>query len=327
MRAVLPRVRLIALLGASPLAAVCLPQIANAQTCTFAIQDLNFGPIDGLFLSTTETTATLTAICTGTPGANLKVCPNLGEGTGGADSLTRFMTSGTNSVRYSIRYSNGTGTRWGSYLWPYVARSPRIDISLGILGTGTATATLYGRIPTGQPSVPPGVYTSFMSGVPNVAMDYQYGSGGNCNTQMSGAYQRATTSFTARTLILGGCTVAASTLDFGTQGLLDTARDASANLSVTCPLATSYTVGLGPGSAGGGAAPTARTMRLGVDAVTYGLYRDAARSLAWGSTTGLLYTGTGSGLAQSIPVYGRVPVQDTPPAGTYTDTVVVTVTY
>lgn len=63
--------------------------------------------------------------------------------------------------------------------------------------------------------------------------------------------------------------------------------------------------------------------------VVYGLYQDAARSKPWGTNTGSGETlsGTGTGLTQSHTVYGRVAPQSAPPAGTYTDTVVVTVTY
>jgi spore coat protein U-like protein len=42
---------------------------------------------------------------------------------------------------------------------------------------------------------------------------------------------------------------------------------------------------------------------------------------------GLLAAGTGSRLAQNLTVYGRVPAQTTPPDGSYSDTVVLTVTY
>lgn len=68
-------------------------------------------------------------------------------------------------------------------------------------------------------------------------------------------------------------------------------------------------------------------MALGSQAVTYGLYKDAARSQPWGSAGTQLVTGSGAGAAQNLPVYGRVLPQSTPPAGSYTDTVVVTVTY
>ncbi len=48
----------------------------------------------------------------------------------------------------------------------------------------------------------------------------------------------------------------------------------------------------------------------------------------WGNTIGTdTVAGTGTGSNQSLTVYGRVPVQSTPVGATYTDTVIVTVTY
>jgi spore coat protein U-like protein len=62
--------------------------------------------------------------------------------------------------------------------------------------------------------------------------------------------------------------------------------------------------------------------------VISGLYRDAARSLPFGNTIGTnTLSGVGSDQTQSVPVYGRVPPQTTPTPGTYTDTVVATITY
>ncbi|WP_409528142.1 spore coat protein U domain-containing protein [Rhizobium sp.] len=40
-----------------------------------------------------------------------------------------------------------------------------------------------------------------------------------------------------------------------------------------------------------------------------------------------MVTGTGTGSPQTLTVYGRVPAQNTPAPGTYSDTVVVTVSY
>ena len=60
----------------------------------------------------------------------------------------------------------------------------------------------------------------------------------------------------------------------------------------------------------------------------YSLYQDSARTQNWGSSIGVdTVAGTGTGLTQSVSVYGRVAAQTTPAAGTYTDTIVVTVTY
>ncbi len=70
-------------------------------------------------------------------------------------------------------------------------------------------------------------------------------------------------------------------------------------------------------------------MTNGSDGITYGLYKDAARSQLWedANTPGSTVAGTGTGSAQSATVYGRVSAQGTPSAGAYSDTVVVTVTY
>ena len=63
------------------------------------------------------------------------------------------------------------------------------------------------------------------------------------------------------------------------------------------------------------------------DSVIYGLYQNAARSVPWGTANASTLGGTGTAATQTIPVYGRVPGQVTPPPGTYSDTVVATVTY
>ncbi len=69
-------------------------------------------------------------------------------------------------------------------------------------------------------------------------------------------------------------------------------------------------------------------MTLGEEEVTYQLYRDRNRIEPWGSNTNTdTVAGTGSGSSQAFTVYGRVPRQTTPPPGTYTDTIVVTVTF
>ena len=61
--------------------------------------------------------------------------------------------------------------------------------------------------------------------------------------------------------------------------------------------------------------------------LTYGLYRDTARTLPWGSTVGTNTTsGTGTGVTQLKPSMGAPP-QTTPAPGTYSDFVVVTVGY
>ena len=62
-------------------------------------------------------------------------------------------------------------------------------------------------------------------------------------------------------------------------------------------------------------------------ALNYGLYRDSARSQSFGQGSNakvVTLTGPGSG---SVSLYGRIPGGQIVPAGTYTDTVVVTLSF
>lgn len=124
------------------------------------------------------------------------------------------------------------------------------------------------------------------------------------------------------------------TVDFGTQASpivnyvdAQSTGAAGSTINLTCSTGTPYTVALDGGQHATG---TTRQMATGTNNVTYGLYQDAARNTAWGNGTtfGTTLAGTGTGAAQTLTVYGRVPPQATAvPSGTYTDIVLVTVTW
>jgi len=115
---------------------------------------------------------------------------------------------------------------------------------------------------------------------------------------------------------------------FGTAQVLGSNIDVTATVSPTCTNTTPYTISLDVGS-GAGATVAARRMTGPASAtVAYSLYRDAARTLVWGVTSGTdTVAGTGNGTAQPITVYGRVPPQSSSAPGGYTDVVTATVTY
>lgn len=299
---------------------------AAAQSCTFSMQDIDFGTVNLASNTVYNTTAAFQASCSGIAGRTVRVCPNFGSGSGGvaAGGNPRFMLSGATTLAYNI-YRNAAVTNvWGSRFWGQPPTPPTINVVLNGAGVGTATFTARGRIPSGQTGNPTGIYTSSFAGT-HTLVSYAYSTVGNCAA--IGSANATQVPFTVRADNSSSCTVSATTLDFGNRGVLDANIDATNQVTVTCSSAVPYTVSLNGGTAGA-SDPTQRKMSLGPTQITYGIYRDAGRSQPWGSTIGTnTVAGTGTGSAQVLTGYGRVPPQTTPAPGTYTDTIVVTVTY
>jgi spore coat protein U-like protein len=138
----------------------------------------------------------------------------------------------------------------------------------------------------------------------------------------------ATSTMTVQMTITATCLVnSASTLNFGTQGVLSTNVDQTSTVQVTCTNTTPYNIGLDAGT-GSGATVATRKLTSGATTVNYTLYSNSTRTTLWGNTVGTdTVAATGNGAAQSYTVYGRVPPQAAPAPGTYTDTITVTVTY
>lgn len=61
--------------------------------------------------------------------------------------------------------------------------------------------------------------------------------------------------------------------------------------------------------------------------LNYELYQDASYTTAWGNTNATGKSLTGSGTLTNVPVYGRVLAGQIVPAGTYSDTVTITVSF
>lgn len=143
----------------------------------------------------------------------------------------------------------------------------------------------------------------------------------------------ATADLNVSITLINQCKVTGGSINFGnTVGLLDTAIPATGTIAVKCTALAPYTVGLDAGK-GNGATTSIRKMSKGTPSasapvVTYTLAMDSAGGPNWGNAAGSWKSGIGAlGAATQYTVYGNVPVQDTPEAGTYNDTVTVTVTY
>jgi spore coat protein U-like protein len=310
--------------------AICLAVAAGpalAQSCNFTIAALNFGTIDLTANTPFTSTATYLATCTGTASTTVRTCPNIDVGSGGSTSGSpRFLLNGATQLNFNLYQDSSYTSVWGSNLWGFAGSypSPTIDVVLNGSGSGSASQTIYGQIWAGQQTLAAGTYTSAFSGT-QASVAYAYSTVGTCAT--IGSSHATSAPFIVTAIDASNCSVNASTLNFGSIGVLGSAVNATSSITVTCTSALPYTIAL-DGGLSGATNPTQRVMSQASQQVTYGLYRDSARAQAWGDSVGTnTAAATGSGLAQTLTVYGRVPMQTTPAPGTYSDTVVVTISY
>ncbi len=300
-------------------------QPAAAQTCTFGVTNEVFANVDVIAGGAVDTTATLSVNCTGGVAlTTVRILPSIGAGSGGATAAARQMLGpGGATLNYQLYQDTGRTTVWGSYDWAFAATPPTIDLALNAGGSGSTTRTIFGRVLGGQTTAPSGAYASNFTTADD---DFVYAPLGVLPCPSILLAKAAHPTFSATATVVNNCLINAQNVSFGTAGVLNSNIDAAGQVTVTCTPGATYTIGLDGGNAG--AAPGARLMANGAVKITYGLYQDAGRSQLWGSTIGTnTIGGTGNGLPQNLPVFGRVPPQVTPGPGLYSDTINVTVTY
>lgn len=301
---------------------------ARAQTCNFSISDVNFGTVDVIAGGVVDVTATIDVSCSGLILETIRVCPNIRAGSGGADATARYMDGpSTPKLAYQLYQDAARTVIWGSADNALPGDPPDINLFLGLSGSASTSVTIYARVFAGQTSVPAGSYLSNFTTL-ETRFDYGINILGLISCDGLPLLQNtANPTFAVIAEVQKNCLVNALDIDFGTHGVLTTNIDATGQISATCTVDTPYTIELDGGLAG--APPAARLMSNGPETVTYGLYQDAARTQPWGDsgTPGSTVSATGTGSTQNFTVYGRIPPQTTPPPGTYTDTVVVTISY
>jgi spore coat protein U-like protein len=136
------------------------------------------------------------------------------------------------------------------------------------------------------------------------------------------------------------CTVSATGVAFGVYDAASTVpTDSAGNVSVRCThlgggaVKTNYSITLSTGSSG---AYAQRRMRAGTSFLNYNLFTDAARLQVWGNGTagstlvaGSLLVNPGNFVINEMshPIYGRIPAQQAADTGSYSDTILVTLTF
>ena len=286
--------------------------------CAVGATNVPFGNVDLISGSTFTSTGSVSVNCPGGFGSFpfLWICTSIGVGANSTSVNNRTMKSGSNTLAYQL-YSDSAFTTVWQYT-PSTQYSAPYSNSTG----GLSNATVYARIPSGQTS-PPGTYTDTYSTTAQAQVAGNVASSlpGNCGGGT------AAITFNVTATVIANCAVGTSTLNFGSTGTLASNVDATSSITITCTNTTPYTIGLNAGT-GTGATVAARKMTSGVKTIVYSLYRDSARSLVWGTTIGTnTVAGTGIGTGQSVTISGRVGPQSVPGTGTYSDTVIATVTF
>jgi len=311
-------------------AMLCAPSVSSGQTCNWSIPGgINFETVDTLSGVPDDIAGTATINCSGSKGRTIRLCPNLNCGSGGLTESNRRLLNVSNVLSYQLYSGSWGGTIWGSDLFADPPVPPALTLTLNASGTGSLSATIYGRLFGGQSAALPGLYQSNYSGT-HAQLRYQYcPSSGSCPPCRSNLNRSSNTSFTVSAMVASNCLVSATSLDFGSEGVLSANVDATNSVDIRCTPGTAWAAALGAGNGVGGTIALRRMTGPAGARLDYTIYRNAGRTEVWGDGTSGTFTMTGSGTGsiQANTSYGRVPAQTTPAPGAYADTIIVTVTY
>ena len=249
--------------------------------------DMNLGAYTGAVSTAGSTNITVT--CKGNS-ANYTIGLNAGTGAGATTSTRKMTGPAAATLNYGLFRDAAHAQNWGNTV--------NVDTASGSGSTSVRNFTIYPQISAGQ-LVAPGTY------VDTIATDSR--------------------SFTVTAVVQPQCQITASNLAFGSY--TGEVLYAVSALTVTCTKTTPYYVNLDDGQHRDGSF-LPRAIGPGGVLLSYTMFQDAARSSRWGTTYNLDgVAGTGSGSAQSLTVYGRVAAGQFVTPGTYTDTVIATITY
>lgn len=311
-------------LMSSPLHAACTVSMANAA----------FGSLSSFTVNSTEqqTSANLVVTCD-------TILNLLTNDTVSMNVLSATATSGTRPamkrtdnttvtdavpvrVCGTSACSNTTETAIGkTYSWSG-------NTLLGLLTSKSYTLPIYFRTVSGQ-SVTAGPYQV------NVTLNISYnvcptGALGIClGTPQTGTVP-VTTQLTIN--VTTDCiTISAPDVNFGSAPLVSNFPSVSQSVAITCTKGSTYTVGINNGANAGSG--TVRKMVNGSNSMSYDIYKGSTNN-RWGPTGTDRWASSdassvsGDGTVNTYNYTARMlSGQSTPPAGTYTDTLVVDVAF
>lgn len=123
--------------------------------------------------------------------------------------------------------------------------------------------------------------------------------------------------------VMGACTLTLSNVTFGNY--TGEESTATGNVNADCTNGLVYEITLD----GGGVTDFSGGRMLtngGGNTLSYNLYMEDSHATLWGNADhGTALMATSNGSAEDHEVYGRIPAGQTPPVGSYTDTIIVSV--
>lgn len=335
---------LVPLLTCCLLWAVPAQKVYAAVSCTATMTDVNFGSVDLIAGVGLTSSGTLNYKCTNdaTSSTNVRVCFNIGDG---AESLGFFnprrmkFISGTNTLQFQIFHTSGSviwgSTGNGTVPLPFTANFSIPRRTSGVNGSVSGSTTMTGQLLSGQGAAPPGNYQDFFS-TAGGHTSISWSSGGSAPADCTGTSSDAFP-FTVKAAVIKSCTVSAgsaSNIQIGPVGGVSTDSvnsSGASNIRVTCSGGAPYYIGLSPSNGSSTGAGVMSGTGSNTDKVPYQLRSVSASGNVWGNTAtasavGNGLAGTGTGGAQSVPVFAVAPSANFTPDN-YADIVTVTVNY
>lgn len=121
------------------------------------------------------------------------------------------------------------------------------------------------------------------------------------------------------------CTINVLDVNFGAYDVFSlTPLDTTGTIDVSCPVRSSVSITFSTGAGG----YAARYLQQGTTRLNYNLYRNGGRTQILGDgTSGTVFLSANNIRNRSFTIYGRIPARQNVRAGTYTDTIIVTLTF
>lgn len=313
---------------------VCLlANVALADCAITGSSTASFGNINSLDIASAAKTLAVndSGLRCGAPTLLGLLADDIAEATITSSGNSQLVNAASGDrIPYQV-FADPTFTQQLTFGTKYDYYNSYILSLLGILtvGSGNNTFPMYFRtVPAGL-NVSAGTYTDTLTVNWNwYVCVVKLGS--LCIGRSTGT---SSVTITVNLTILNDCVIIAPTLNFGSAPLVSGFQPVGNTIDIRCTKNSAYNVGLSDGSNASGGQ---RRMKSGSNFLNYEIYKGTSAGSRWGSagaerrssatadTNPAAYNGI---TGQGFKYHAVIPSQSTPPAGVYTDTIIVDVQF